>query len=158
METAPHGVLEVKAVGRGAFYKYRSQGLPEDYVLQLQAGMLASGLSWGSFAIGCRDSGELVHWDVERSEFLCNEIVVEVPRFWESVEFYKEWDGPVDSTMLPPRLEPDDRRCQSCEFRTTCQGNALIQLEGDGEKKAMPELLPLLAEYDTRKGLYDQAE
>ena len=30
------GVLEIKSCGRGAFYKYKREGLPEDYILQLQ--------------------------------------------------------------------------------------------------------------------------
>lgn len=167
---AKFGVLEIKAMGRGAFYQAKREGLPQDYILQLQAGMLASGLSWGSFAIGSRDSGELVWFDVEPSEALCAEITAEVPRFWETVEAAKNVlhrpdrhvSGVLDS-LAPPRLEPDDRRCQSCEFRTTCQGSALVQLHGVTDSTGAPlvdrpDLRGVLDEYDTRKNLFDQAE
>ena len=54
------GVLEVKALGREMFFKVKREGMIEDYVLQLQHGMLVHGSEWGEFAVGSRDSGELL--------------------------------------------------------------------------------------------------
>lgn len=141
------GVLEIKSVGRAVFYRVKREGLPEDYILQLQHAMLVHGATWGAFAVGNRDTGELLHWDVERNEDICNQILEEAPKFWALVE-----NGPA-----PDALDPDDRRCQSCPWRRTCQGEALIQRD-DGEMPQAEELRPLLTEYDERKSLYAQAE
>ncbi len=94
------GVLEIKSVGRGAFYRYKREGIPEDYILQLQHGMLVTGLRWGAFAIGCRDFGvtresDLLRWDVERDG-------ESVSRSWMKVPF----SGPRSRTA--PR-----RKCWS---------------------------------------------
>ena len=155
------GILEIKSVGRSAFFKYKREGLPQDYILQLQAGMLASGLSFGSFAIGCRDNGELHYWDVERSEALCAEIAAEVPKFWELVEEFKNLivvgTTHQANALAPPRLAPDDRRCQSCEFRATCQGSALISIAPASDYTPDESLRPLVQEFIERRALAKQA-
>lgn len=141
------GILEIKSVGRAVFYKIKREGLPEDYILQLQHGMLVTGASWGSFAIGSRDSGEFLWWDVNASPEVHASILAEGPKFWAQVE-----NGPI-----PDALEPDDRRCQQCQWRTTCQGNALVQLERNEDMPQAPELAGLVAEKIERDALYDQA-
>lgn len=141
------GLLEIKSTGRAAFYKYKREGLPEDYILQVQHGLLVTGFAFGTFAIGNRDNGDLVHWDVERSEAICKEIAIAAPLFWAQVQ-----NGP-----MPDALEPDDPRCGKCEYRVTCQGNALIQIE-TGEMPQVQELAPLVEEYIQRKALFDEAE
>ena len=101
---------------------------------------------WGCYAIGCRDDGALMYWDVERDDKIHKEIILAGESFWSQVH------GPI-----PNALEPDDRRCQSCEFRVTCQGSALVQLEPEGELVPAPELSGLVAEKIDRDALYDQA-
>lgn len=144
------GVLEIKAVGRGVYAKIKREGMPEDYVLQLQHGMLVTGLQWGSFAVLNRDNGELLWWDVKREEDACQMILEEAPLFWAEVE-----NGPS-----PDTLDPEDSRCGSCQFARQCQGAALIQLaETQGDKIEHDETLrPLLAEYDERKAIVEEAE
>lgn len=142
------GVLEIKAVGRAAFYKYKREGLPEDYILQLQHGMLVSLRTWGAFSVMSRDSGELAHWDVERDEAICAEILAEGPAFWATVE-----NGP-----MPDMLEPDDKRCQKCPYRKSCQGAALMACEDTGSIQRDESLLPLLEEFRERQALAKEAE
>jgi putative phage-type endonuclease len=146
-EDAPMGVLEIKSCGRAAFYKYKTGGLPEDYILQLQHGMLVTGATWGSFAIGSRDSGELIYWDVEADAKLQAAILEEGPKFWRLVE-----NGP-----MPDALEPDDSRCQKCEYRRTCQGNALMPT-ATTEMPQFEILRPLLDEYDEKRTAFAEAE
>lgn len=141
------GLLEIKSVGRAVFYKYKREGLPEDYILQVQHGLTVTGFSFGAFAIGNRDNGDLAHWDLERDESICKEIATAVPLFWAQVQ-----NGP-----MPDALEPDDPRCGKCEYRVSCQGNALIQIE-TGEMPQVQELAPLVEEYIQRKALFDEAE
>jgi predicted phage-related endonuclease len=141
------GVLEIKSVGRDVFYKVKREGLPEDYILQLQHGMLCTGCNWGYFAIGCRDNGELLYWRAEGNQLLQDSIVAESLDFWRGVQ----------SGEMPERLEPDDKRCQKCEFRKSCQGAALVQLERTSDLEQDETLRPLLTEYLERKELLDQA-
>ena len=127
------GVLEIKSVSRGVFYEIKRKGLPEDYILQVQDGLAVTGLTWGSFAIGNRDSGDLLWWDVERDEGICQRIKERVVEFWGLVENGRINGGNDEYGYAPPRLEPDDQRCQNCQWRTTCQGNSLITLGRQSE-------------------------
>jgi predicted phage-related endonuclease len=142
------GVLEIKSVGRAVFYKVKREGLPEDYILQLQHGMLVTESDWGAFAIGCRDNGELLDWDVAKDDMLQSLIIAEGKAFWYEVQ-----EG-----LMPERLEPDDHRCQKCEYRRSCQGAALIQIEHDQTMEQDETLRPILTEYLERKALVDEAE
>lgn len=142
------GVLEIKSVGRAMFFKIKREGLPVDYILQLQHGMLVSGMPFGAFAIGSRDSGELLHWDVEAEASIQASILEAGPKFWSRVE-----NGPI-----PDALEPDDRRCQECSWRTTCQGNALVQLAPASDYEADESLAPLVREYVDRRALVKEAD
>lgn len=149
------GVLEIKSVGRNVFYKYKREGLPEDYILQLQHGMLITSTSWGSFAVGCRDNGALLWWDVERNEDICQRILQEGPNFWTDVQMAR---SQPHLQLAPDRLEPDDRRCQDCSYRVTCQGDALIELEPSTEYEEDESLRPLVMEFLERQSLVKEAK
>ena len=157
------GILEIKSVGRATFYKTKREGLWPDAIIQLQHGMLVAGATWGSYAIGSRDSGELLWWDVEADAGIQATILEEGPKFWMCVEATKEAKhhqlaANIIEGLGPSRLDPDDRRCQSCPWRRTCQGEALIPLDSSGEMPQDESLRPLLDEYIERKGLLTQAE
>lgn len=135
------GVLEIKAQGRDMFFKTKREGLLEDYLLQLHHGMLVTGAQWGSFAIGNRDSGDLMHWDVQADPVIQNAILTEAPLFWALVE-----NGP-----MPDALEPDDRRCQDCGYRLTCHGNALVSIDKASDYERDESLAGLVAEFVERR-------
>lgn len=141
-------VLEIKAVGRAMFYKVKREGLPEDYILQLQHAMLVKGAPAGAFAVGSRDSGELLHWDVPANPELHKAILEEGPKFWALVQ-----NGP-----MPEALEPEDRRCQNCSWRLTCHGNAFIPTAADSEYETDEALAVLTREYEERRLLRKEAE
>lgn len=141
------GVLEIKSVGKGVYYKYKREGLPPDYILQLQHGIECTQSTWGAFALGCRDDGNLTHWEVKKDYELAPVIVEKARKFWQKVQ----------TGEMPDRLEPDDQRCQRCEYRHSCQGNALIQIEFNGEIERDESLAPLVREYKDRQDLHAQA-
>ena len=147
------GVAEIKACGRGAFYKYKREGLPEDYVLQLQTGMGVTDSEWGVFIIGCRDSGEILHWEVEARGGIYTEILAAAAVFWKDL---KAEQNPYE------RLEPDDKRCASCSYRTTCQGEhislAAAGLTAKDGYEMDNSILPLLIERAERSALKKEAE
>jgi putative phage-type endonuclease len=144
------GVLEIKSVGLGQFYKVKREGLPEAYLFQMQHAMEVIGTNWGAFAIGCRENGRLEHWRVEKDKVLAQVIVAEEAAFWKQVE----------SGEMPARLDPADSRCQRCEYRRSCQGDALVELmpERNGEIERDNRLFPILNELIGRKELLKQAE
>lgn len=148
-ESPDYGILEIKAQGQGTYSKTKREGLSEQYILQEQHAMFVTGAQWGSFQIGNRDSGESMHWDVERKEDLQKELEREVPAIWKSIQSDDE---------LPARLEVDDFRCSGCQWRKTCQGNALIHVSGKSDLVPAEDIRPILADYDQRKPLFDEAE
>ena len=152
-ERRDRGVAEIKSCGRGAWHKYRREGLPDDYSLQLQTGMGVAGCEWGVFIIGCRDSGEILHWEVDFRPDIYDEIKAAAASFWSEL---KATENPFE------RLEPDDKRCASCSYRTTCQGEhislAAAGLTAKDGYEMDDSLLPLLIERAERAELRKQAE
>lgn len=143
------GVLEIKSQGLASFVRTKRQGLIEDYILQMQWAMVVTGCKWGSFAIGCRDSGELIPWDVERDDSYRDSVLTVGPALWKLIKS----DEP-----LPARLDIDDKRCAECSWRRQCQGNAFFALEDGGEMPYADDVRPLLTRYDEQKPLFDEAE
>lgn len=141
-----HGVLEIKAVGSRVFYEMKRTGLAIDYALQLQWGMMLWDLSLGAFAVCNRDTGELVTWDVKRDDELCQILKERAIAFWADMK----------GGIAPDRLDPDDPRCHRCEYRRSCQGNALIHIDAKAKMEADESMRPLLKEYEERKQLYEE--
>lgn len=148
MDDATTWVLEIKSVGRAVFYKIKKDGLPEDYILQLQHAMLVKDAPAGAFAVGSRDSGELLHWDVEANPDIHKAILEEGPKFWALVQ-----NGP-----MPEALEPEDKRCQNCAWRLTCHGNAFAPTAEESEYETDETLAPLTREYEERRLLRKEAQ
>lgn len=146
------GLLEIKCPTVRKYLECKRNGLPEAWVLQVQHGLGITGYGWGSFAVFSAELWELVHFDMPADQALIEKIQAEAGRFWRTVE-----NGPA-----PDRLAPDDQRCQTCSFRTQCQGAALLARVGPdaGPEAAQPRddtLVPLLREYWQAKQLEREA-
>lgn len=139
------GVLECKTANREMFARFRRDGMPESYILQLQHGLHVTGREWGSFAVLHPDSWRFMAFDVARKQALGCIIERESLRFWQDVQAAEGNNEP-----LPARLDPRDKRCQKCEFRTSCQGKALLEAvdgESADEVERADDLGPLVEEY-----------
>lgn len=149
--------LEVKSMDRGAFFKTKREGLMEDYILQKQWTMAVIGNQVGGYAVGNRGSGELLEWDIERNEPLITLLIEAGREFWEEV---KEGRNDQNDSYAPLRLSPDDARCHRCEWRDSCQGNALMEIskKDDGTIAPANDLFPLYQEYKERAALLKDAE
>lgn len=135
-----YGYLEIKCLGRESFARVKRDGLPDDYILQVQHGLMCSPLTWGSYAVFWADGWEMLWWDVPRDEPIITRLREQSIETWGMVE-----NGP-----LPERLMPDDRRCASCEYRRSCQGEALLALAGDSadyQHDSDPRLAQAAADY-----------
>lgn len=136
------GAAEIKALGPDMYWQTKREGIIVDYLLQLQHGMLCAGLGWGKFIIGNRAyGGRPLHWSHNKDKDIHAAILDEGPAFWKTLR---------DDSKIPDRLEPDDRRCGACQWRRTCQGNALVHDDGN-DKNDLPyaeDIRPLLMQYD----------
>jgi predicted phage-related endonuclease len=146
------GILEIKCPTVRGFLRVRREGLPESWLLQLQHGLLVTGLAWGAFAVFSAELWELIEFDVPADPELHGRIRAEARRFWEQ----ERANGPA-----PEALPMGESRCASCTYRTTCKGAALLAglLPDEREAATYDEALaPLAREYLEARDLVEQAE
>lgn len=111
------GVLEVKTHAAHLFAKIRREGLPTSHILQLQWGMFVRGRAWGSYAVLNPETWELEVFDQLYDAALIEAVFPRVADVWARIQ----------RGELAEKLEATDRRCQRCEWRRTCQGEALVE-------------------------------
>jgi putative phage-type endonuclease len=119
------GVLECKSANLFVYNKFVKEGLLEGYILQLQNELLASGYTWGAWAILHPDSWRMSIFEVLPDAQLQEAIIVRGEEFWKLVE-----NGPS-----PEKLDVSDHRCQKCQFRLTCHADEI-------EALVMQDLVP----------------
>jgi putative phage-type endonuclease len=59
------GIIEVKCPAKYAFEKIKLEGIPTNYVIQMQHYLAITGLAWGRFVIFNADSWEMITVDVD---------------------------------------------------------------------------------------------
>ncbi len=107
------GVLEIKCPSSWTFRKYKKEGLPNKYIVQLQYEMLCYGASWGSFAIYSSETHELEVIDVERDNELINSLLSRASFAYGIVDGLKT----MPANKLLPKLAEycrDTKSCISC--------------------------------------------
>lgn len=151
-DKAGDGYLEIKCVNRRTFQDFKRNGLKESYILQVQHGLAVTGYTWGSYAILCIDPWEFKWFDVERDNEIVERLYKAEAQFMSDVEHGAEY----------VRLPPTDKRCATCLYRHSCQGDALRDAipvsERDAELVEMPELLPIAAELHELETMKTDAE
>lgn len=125
------GALEIKCPGEWMFKKIKKEGLPKQYILQLQWQMLCYGTTWGSFAIFHADSFELQWFDVERDEDLIQGLIQAAKAEWAALE---KWKGVLNvgeaialqrifgHNSFPGPLDAHAKACSNCEMYKECHG------------------------------------
>lgn len=146
--TLQGGVLECKTANREIFARIKKQGIPNGYALQLQHAMHCTGLKWGAFAVLWPDGWQMLHWEVEYDYEIGKMIEDEALAFWASVQ----------ANEPPERLSPRDKRCKACEFRTSCQGAAMLEGVEDTGNDDVPYLDLDLSDYFELKEIADEAD
>ena len=177
-------MLECKATLTRNFFDFKRNGLPPDYLMQVQAGILTVSaalgidIQWGSFVVGKSDDPKMIaraiEWHINTNAPV--DLRVETPDefdpsyiFWFDVPRNEDIcqailrEGPAfwltvgDPDFIPGRLEPDDPKCSRCAWRDTCHGSALMP-SVEGEITVMPELAGLATEYLQRSAILKEAE
>jgi len=79
------GALEIKSPMTTTFSKIISDGMKDQYILQLQWALFVTGYDWGEFvAINLEHgAGPIVYFPVERNNDLMHEMFVRAERFWQ---------------------------------------------------------------------------
>ena len=132
------GNLECKSTGRQMFRKIEEDGIPDGWILQLQYSMLVTGRTWSAIAILWAEQWKFATFTVDRDDDIILSIIRSGNNFWRSVD-----NGPS-----PDRLDPKDKRCSRCPYRTSCQGAALLNLvkEDTGDVDYEPLISPMIRE------------
>ena len=146
-ERKESGYLEIKVVGRGSWFAIKKNGLPDDYLIQLQWGLAVSARSWGAFAIYAPDIDELLYWDVEADKDL-GELLLEKGEDW--------WSFHRECKILPEALPEDSPPCSGCPWELTCRGK-LAQVAGS-EVISRPDLAALAEKLKEVKGMEKEAK
>ena len=115
------GVLECKSVGRHIYWRVLEEGIPSYWIAQIQYAMFVTGRKWASIAFLWADNWQFKTFDIAQDQEFIDLIISCGDDFWRKVE-----NGPA-----PDRLDPKDKRCSKCAFRTTCQGEHLLASQKD---------------------------
>lgn len=130
-ENQGDGVLEVKTASASIFKRYQTEGLPQQYLDQVQAQMGLTGLSWALVVLVSRENlAELATFHVQFSPDHFTRLYNRASTCYEA----------VNSGLLPDG-EPDRGYCHSCPIAGDCpQHQALRKAISEGE---LPELVRL---------------
>jgi predicted phage-related endonuclease len=113
------GVLEVKAPGPQMLRKYIEEGLPKDYIVQMQCALYLTGMTWGRYAFIDYEAWELHCFDVIRSESIITPMLINLMEFWRHVVD----DKPVGEVIPPsvPQTKGLLVRRQDSEIEALCE-------------------------------------
>jgi hypothetical protein len=130
----PDGVWEGKTMHPIRFKKLKKEGIPMEHELQVQHYIKQTDRKYGLYTSLDPVAWEFYHGQIDRDESLIQQMLDAGGAFWNArleVRF-PVW---VDSDgVTRDKLDPSDSRCRRCQFRMTCQGDALFE--------AVPELAP----------------
>lgn len=140
------GYLEIKTVGRFSINSIKKNGLPEDYIIQLQFGLAVTKYKWGSYAIYCPETDELLHWDVDADKVL-GEILLE-----KADDFYTL---NVSCGIAPDRLPEGSRQCSGCPFEYSCWSSGATKSNAGVFDR--PDLAGLAAKLAEVKGMESES-
>lgn len=142
------GVLEIKTVSDRAYWTWKTEGVPDAYLLQVQWYMAVLEWEWGCIAALNRDTGQLELYKFDLRVDLMEKVRLMAERFM-TVN--------VGQRIAPPWLAERDARCDSCQWEATCQMDEWVNV-ADGGLVQIDGLPGLLSEYRGAKDIAKRAE
>lgn len=104
------GVLEVKTASAAVFKKYQSEGLPQQYIEQVQAQLGLAGLHWGLVVLVSRENlAEMSTFAVKFDPAIYSNLLTRA----------KAWHEAMICGDLPDG-EPNRGYCYNCPFSSSC--------------------------------------
>lgn len=154
------GVLEIKVPHGFTFKKILKEGLPKEYILQLQWQMLCYGTTWGAFAIYWPDGHQLEYFMVERDEGLIQGLIETATREWNWLSVFRRFKEDADplteaahlfqDSAFPAALEPHSKACAKCPSFPLCHGSVTFSagtiVNSPGMESVARRLLEIKAE------------
>jgi len=145
-------LLECKTAGREIFHRIKRDGIPEHYIMQVQQYLWITGYKKAILAILWADGWKFLYEEIEADPNI-HRLIQDTGRwFWRM----------VTEGGIPDRLDPNDKRCQTCIFRTTCQGQALLDKIDDATGEEIVdmsnELDPLMEDLVNVEGVLLEAK
>lgn len=155
------GVLEIKAPARFTYERYKLNGLPPHYILQMQHYLAVTGYQWGVFAIFCADKWEMTLVEVERDEKLIADLIRIEEKFWNENVVPKKppSETKAEERIKLPKTEGEVKSVDRPEALTAMANFALAQeqvKEAEAFSAAAKETL--LEAIHQEPGVYDIGE
>lgn len=140
------GYLELKVLGRYSFQKMKKEGIPDDYISQLQWGMAVSGLKWGSYGIYCPDSDDFEWLDREADPELGRALMERGDDLWN---FH------VEPRIAPDPLPYGSQQCEGCVYSLSCHSAPSVPVSKEVIQR--PDLEALAGKLAEVKGMSSEA-
>lgn len=152
------GVLEVKCPRLFTFAKIKREGLPVQYVVQLQHYLAVYGYGWGSYAVFNADAWEMIYFDITRDEKVIDALIRGERHFWHENVLKRVLPALPKVTVKVelPEVEgqlivrSDDEWVKAAE--TMQQAAALRGTADDLEESAKTKLKELMGGYGAVEG------
>lgn len=146
------GYLECKTANEWMFKSMMESGVPHDYILQVNHGLVVTDYRWGVFAVLEPSGGNFAAFPYVFKANLAAEQIRRAESFWAALE-----------ANQMPSVKVSDNRCRSCVYRRSCPRSKELLAERDKEFTAegyaadnSPELVELLADYKEAAEVADQ--
>lgn len=140
--------LEIKCPSKAMFYKIKSEGMPDEYLLQHQHYLTVLQREWGSLSFFCAETTDTYNTDIAFDEPNSFELIRAEAAFWKMITEKKP----------PATLSPDDERCPRCSWRVTCHGDLGIYLQPEPDMVWQTDLSELTQEYIDLRSDIDERE
>jgi len=140
-------VVEAKTMNREVWYKAKREGIPVGYQVQAQHYCMVTGAPGATFAVLWPDGWKFASFDVERDDEAIAILKPQALGLWAQVQ----------SGAEPNRLDPKCRQCAKCQWRTTCQGAALLELAGSEVSMEDDSMGDLVTEFFEMQEIADEA-
>lgn len=116
------GYLECKTANEWMFKAMMTEGVHNDYILQVNHGLAVTDYRWGVFAVLEPSSGDFATFPYVFKPNLAAEQIRRAQQFWEMLQ---------SGTM--PEVKVSDKRCKSCIYRRSCPRSAALMAEAGAE-------------------------
>ena len=107
------GYLECKTANEWMFKAMMTEGVHNDYILQVNHGLTVTDYRWGVFAVLEPASGDFATFPYVFKQNLAAEQIKRAAAFWAA----------LDAGVIPPPVV-SDKRCKSCIYRRSCPKSA----------------------------------
>ena len=106
------GILECKTAAPFVFFDMQENGMPTQYVCQVQHAFIVTGYQWGEFAVREPSSWAPLNVPIAPNAAFAEMYIPKAQEFWQMVQ----------EREIPEPLPFGDDRCSSCEYRRSCMG------------------------------------